>query len=396
MRTFVSGLGAVTPIGLDVAEFWQSLCTCKDNFQPHKSAYAFAESECLVGRIPGDKLPALAKRLTEKTRLVDRTIEVASLYILCAAIEAVEMAELSGELSKAGRIAVIVGNLEPNSRQFFFEDGHEAQPETSESYQTFNSLNLAETVKRYFGIDGIEIVIHNTCASGNAALEVANKLIRKGIVDTAIVGASDAFSERVFAGFSALGVVGGERCRPFSRDRRYITISEGAAVAVLQSEAVLRSSPIAELVSVASSNDAHHPTNPSAEGIQRCLQRLFSDLPISQQDVDFIYAHGTGSRANDSVEADIFKGSYPHSAITAIKGTVGHLMGVAGALGIVASCLSAREGALPPNNIKAEELEYDLNLPTAMHKSSSVRTIVQNNAFGFGGSNSVSLFQTAE
>lgn len=325
--------------------------------------------------------------------LLPPEIEIASLYGLYAALRATDDAGLTPGSGATQRIAIIVGNLEPNSRPFDSIAMMERVVAT-DRYQTFPSIDLCNQIEKLCGQSVLRFVVHNTCASGNAALEFADRLIRRGVIDTAIVGAADAFSERIFAGFSALGVLGSERCRPFSKDRRFITISEGAAIAVLQGEHVVEASPYAKLVATASSNDAHHATNPSQKGIEECLAKLFAKSPVPREEVDFIFAHGTGSRANDQVEASIFESSYSNSAISAIKGTVGHLMGVAGALGTVSSCLSAKYRKLPPNNITNSELEYNINAPGELTARGNNPVYVQNNSFGFGGSNSVSIFRS--
>lgn len=247
------------------------------------------------------------------------------------------------------------------------------------------------------GSGGPAYTIHNTCASGNVALEVALRMLRSGAIKTAVIGGGDVFAKKVWSGFHTLHALGPERCRPFSAARRFITIAEGGAFLVLQAHDSKLStvSAYAELIAAASNNDASHPTKPDLQGVTDCHLSVLRQSGLRGDEIDAVFAHGTGTKANDAVEAAIFSQHYPRASITAIKGTVGHLMATAGALGALASCLALKHQQLPPTQITDEEFEFEFDLVTGTSARNKPLTYVQNNSFGFGGNNAITLFKAA-
>ncbi|MGJ8626363.1 MAG: beta-ketoacyl synthase N-terminal-like domain-containing protein [Sulfitobacter sp.] len=395
MKLFLRGLSAVSPLGVKLPDFWENLMARNNAFRLHKGPNACDTNEYLASRIEQSKINEMAQYLRER-RLIGAREEVCVIYALYACIYALEDAGIDWQNADMRKTAIVLGNLEPNSRIFDIEAGQELPNSNSGEYRIFQSGRIAQAIADAIGAEGPALTIHNTCASGNAALEYGARLIRQGVVTTAVVGGADAFSDRIFSGFSTLGVLGQMPCSPFSIKRKYITISEGAAVAVLTSQdSATDVDPIAELVAAVSNNDAKHPTNPSKDGVLACHQKLWKTSGISPSEIDFVFAHGTGSRANDAVEAAVFGDNYEDAAIYALKGMTGHLMGAAGAIGLVASCMSAQKRILPPNQIIPDDLEYSLNLSNeANRRDPESKIYAQNNAFGFGGSNSISLFRS--
>ncbi|WP_321186344.1 beta-ketoacyl synthase N-terminal-like domain-containing protein [Rhizobium sp. SJZ105] len=384
---FVSGVGVVTPFGLGTEALLDGLFNKRNCFRLHKGCYRTSKYEAFCGRISTEVIGELAEELERlgATRAGD---DISSMYLRYAALQAMSDAGLTSS-ADAGRAAIIIGNLEPHLRPFCWERREETGQRNRYDLQSASNYGRALASVGPFPLE--VITVHNTCASGNAALEIGLGLIRDGLFDTVLVAATDAFSERIFAGFETLGVLGDEPCRPFSKRRKYITISEGAAVLVLQSKA--KRIPYAELLTVFSSNDASHPTNPSPQGIANCMARAVELAGLKSSQIGFLFAHGTGSRANDAAEAAYFAQAYAETDIAAIKGLTGHLMGVAGALGNVVSALSARLRKLPPNAISEEELEYPIKLSPDPVIAQAGELFIQNNAFGFGGTNSVSIFK---
>lgn len=390
MNTVISGIGVVSPAGCTPDEYWHQLCNPAENTRFHKGLYPVSNNGALTAQLSHEMIASLAKSLQNVVELPQR-IEMAELYLLAASAQALAGAGLIDAPGAARRVGVIIGNLEPNSRVFDLEA--KAETKDPDSYRIYRSSCLSTSLRGLLPGIEIEMTVHNTCASANAALEIGKHLVDDGVIDTAIIGATEAFSERIFAGFSALGVVGNEPCRPFSKRRRFITISEGAGVLVVQRAEAASGTPSAKLRSVSSSNDAYHPTNPSKAGIRRAVVGAYAKAHIAETDVECVFAHGTGSRANDEAEACLFMDLNPRSAVTAIKGTLGHSMGAAGAHGLVAACLTAMHGLVPPTNISRSELEYDIDLVTDVPRAIRSGAIIQNNAFGFGGLNTVAILQ---
>ncbi len=395
MTLYINGISAISPLGIDVFTFWEGLLNKSDVFALHKGPNACDVKPCIVARI-GSELVAEMVSFASEHQIIGSQVEIAEIYALYGCLQALEDAGIDWRETDMSDTAIILGNLEPNSRIFDIPSGLELERDADGPYITFDSSRLPRIVAGVIGAKGPTLTVHNTCASGNAALEYGAMLIEQGVVRRAIVGGVDAFSDRVFSGFSTLGVLGAEPCRPFSKNRKYITISEGAGIAVLEAApSQSAQGAYAELVAVVSTNDAKHPTAPALEGVLGCHEKLWARSGIAADSIDFVFAHGTGSHANDAVEAHIFLSNYANGSIYALKAVSGHLMGAAGALGLVASALAAKHRLLPPNVVSEAELEYKLNFSeTQLQRDHDALTLVQNNAFGFGGSNSISLLRS--
>jgi 3-oxoacyl-[acyl-carrier-protein] synthase II len=384
----IVGMGAIAPKADSAPELWRVLLSGKHTFEYYSGQYQISRTPALVGRITSDSHIRAVKRLHYCN--LPPAVNISHLYLLSATSEAMTQAGFLGNEGSMGRVAVIIGNLEANGRIFRVNEQVEQEGSIGD-YQVANSDELWRSLKVILPRIDIGLTVHNTCASANAALEIGTSLIQDGIVDTAVVGASEAFSDRILAGFQSLGVVGGEPCRPFSKKRKFVTISEGSAVFLLQRSKGEKTAPLARVLGVSSSSDAKHPTNPDPSGIRLCVQKAYDIAGISGNDIDCIYAHGTGSRANDHVEANIFMEQNSRSVISAIKGSIGHAMGAAGAMGLVSSIQTLATGIVSPTTTPSEDLEYNIRVSQKPEMLQGSRLMVQNNAFGFGGLNTVSV-----
>ncbi|MFF5204959.1 beta-ketoacyl synthase N-terminal-like domain-containing protein [Streptosporangium sp. NPDC000396] len=375
-RILVTGIGMISPAGAGAEPFWADLCAARRRFEELTPLYPGMKPGVLGALVPGTARPAGTRR--------------ASLFAESAALEAIRDAGLApGDPSLLNALVCVGTN-----------DGHADVLEDLVAGRRdlagtggFASSDIADDVARAVGASGPAFTVHNTCASANVALSCALEMLRAGVADTAVVGGCDTYSEKNIIGFSSLHAIGPVACRPFSRERRYVTPSEGAGIMVLQTGRAARGRrPYAELLTVAVNNDARHPTAPDPEGVAGCHRQALDQCGLKADDIDAIFAHGTGSRANDSIEGSIFAETYPHAAITAIKGTVGHLMGAAGAAGAVASCLALSRRLMPPTAVGADEVELDIDLVTGTARAVPRLRHVQNNAFGFGGHNAIAIF----
>jgi 3-oxoacyl-[acyl-carrier-protein] synthase II len=388
-RIFVTGMGVVSPLGLGVKEFWQNLCIGKHKFGTLPAIYPGMKSGFCAGLLqPNDKLK-LKSKVEGHLGFIPPD---SSLYAISALLEALIDAGLQPKETLLKDALVVLGNSEGQTD--LIDQRIENEVSAWEKH-TYASHSISDQVAGFIGTRGPAFVIHNTCASANVAIEFAEAALRSGMTDIAVVGGSDSFSLKVWSGFSTLGAVGPLPCAPFSKSRKFITISEGSAILILQNERALKRGQTiyAELLGASSCNDAQQPTNPDLAGVLNCHQKVIAKAGLQMSDIDLIYAHGTGTRSNDSVEAEIFANYYPKAKVTGIKGTVGHLMATAGAIGAVASVLSLREQFIPPTAIARGDLEFPISLVVMDEVSPPGRIqFVQNNSFGFGGNNAISIF----
>lgn len=388
-RIFVTGLGIISPAGAGAAPFWDDLCAARRRFTELTPLYEGMKAGTLGGRVPQDARDIALTQVSEQTRALPRAASVFAEY---AALEALRDAGLECGDGRVRDALVCIGSSDGQAD--VLEDIVGDRREITET-GGFSSYSIPEGVAAAIGARGPAFTTQCTCASSNVAVSCAMEMLRSGVADTAVVGGCDPYSEKNIIGFSSLQSIGATRCRPFSVNRRYVTPSEGAGILVLQTEDALRSGqqPYAEILSTAISNDANHPTAPDRDGVEACHHRALAEAGITAADIGVIFAHGTGSRANDAIEGGIFTESYPQAAVTAIKGTVGHLMGAAGAAGAVASCLTLKHRLVPPTAVECTEVDGGLNLVTGAPLAMPQLRYVQNNAFGFGGNNAISIFR---
>ncbi|MEU2777910.1 beta-ketoacyl synthase N-terminal-like domain-containing protein [Streptomyces sp. NPDC007162] len=389
-RVFITGLGIISPAGAGAAPFWHDVCAGRNRFVELPPLYAGMKPGILGGRVPQE---ARETALAEVDAVTRERPRAASLFAEFAALEALRDAGLVPGGPALRNAVVCVGSSDGQAEAL--EDvvaGRRGIAETG----GFSSYSIAQGVARTVGAAGPAYLLQSTCASANVALSCALEMLRAGVADTAVVGGCDPYSEKNIIGFNTLQAIGSTPCKPFTRSRRYVTPSEGAGMFVLQTERALRpdATPYAEVLATAVSNDASHPTAPDREGVAACHRRSLEEAGLKADDIDVIFAHGTGSRANDTIEGGIFAEQYPRAAVTAIKSTIGHLMGAAGAAGTVAACLALRHRLVPPTAVDADDVELDLNLVTGAPLAVPNLRHVQNNAFGFGGNNAISIFRS--
>lgn len=389
-RVFITGLGVISPAGAGVEPFWDDLCAGRSRFEELPPLYAGMKPGILGGRVPREARDIALAQVDAATRERPRA---ASLFAEFAALEALRDAGLTPGDDRLRNAVVCIGSSDGQAEAL--EDVVAGRRDIAET-GGFSTYSIAQGVARTVGAYGPAYLLQSTCASANVALSCALEMLRTGIADTAVVGGCDPYSEKNIIGFNTLQAIGPKPCKPFTKSRRYVTPSEGAGMLVLQTERALApgTTPYAEVLATAVSNDASHPTAPDRDGVAACHRLSLDEAGLKADDIDVIFAHGTGSRANDIIEGGIFAQQYPKAAVTAIKSTVGHLMGAAGAAGAVAACLALRHRMVPPTAVDADDVELNINLVTGKPLAVPDLRHVQNNAFGFGGNNAISIFRS--
>lgn len=242
---------------------------------------------------------------------------------------------------------------------------------------------------------GVTVMIPTACAAGNYAIGYAFDLVRAGRADMMLAGGSDAFSRIPYTGFSQLGAIAPERCQPFDRNRKGMVPGEGAAMLVLQPLDQVRpgSRIYAEILGYGISCDAHHMTaaHPTGDGATRAMAMAMHDGGVSTSEIDYISAHGTGTKANDRIEClalqYLFGDRAPKIPMSSIKSMLGHTMGAASAIESAACALALQTGWVPPT-INYEEPDPECRLDCVPGQARKIDPkVVLNNAYAFGGNN---------
>ena len=260
------------------------------------------------------------------------------------------------------------------------------------------------------GTKGPNFCTVSSCSSGSDAIGEAWNMIRRGEVDVAIAGGSEApICPIAVAGFNACLALSRRNhdpkgaSRPFDMGRDGFVIGEGAAILVLESlESVRRRDAhiLAELVGYAASSDAYHVTQPAPEGEggARAMRLALEAAGLSPQDIDYVNAHGTSTPLNDKFETMAIKAVFGEDAytipISSTKSMTGHLLGAGAALEAAISVIALQKGVIPPTiNLESQDPECDLDYTPNTARQGQLHAVMSN-AFGFGGHNSSLIFRT--
>lgn len=255
----------------------------------------------------------------------------------------------------------------------------------------------ASAISLEFGITGPAFTISTACSSSAHAIGQAFWMLRSGVCDVALTGGSEApFSYGILKAWEAMRVVSPTACRPFSKDRNGMILGEGAAMMVLETldHALARGAkPIAEIVGFGMSSDAHHITQPSAEGAAKAVRMALNCAGIAPEQVGYVNAHGTGTAVNDITETAAlhlaFGDHAKRLAISSTKAMHGHTLGAAGAIESTATILALANGILPPTiNFNERDPECDLDYVPNCPRAADIEYAISN-SFAFGGLNAV-------
>lgn len=404
----VTGLGAITPIGNNVEEFWQGIHEEKTGFAPI-SYFDTAEYRC--------KLAAEVKNF-DPTQYMDkkaaRRMEQFCQFAVAAAGEAIRDAGLDMEQEDAYRVGCSIGSgtgsLQAIEREY--DRLKEKGPgRVSPMFVPLMISNMAAgNVGIAYGLKGKSLNVVTACATGTHSIGEAFRSIQYGEADVMVAGGTEsAITPIGIAGFSALTALSfsedPERCSiPFDRERNGFVMGEGAAVVVLEEleHARGRGARIyAELAGYGCSSDAYHITSPAEDGAgaARAMQNAMEDAGVDKTELTYINAHGTSTHHNDLFETRAIKLAFgEHAAklkVNSTKSMVGHLLGAAGALEFV-TCVKEMEEGFIHRTVGLRESEEELDLNYCRQSYQEEIPYALSNSLGFGGHNASLLLKKFE
>ena len=394
-RVVVTGLGVVSPIGQTVESYWAGLIAGQSGLAPPVFPQPVQLNTKLVGQINGfDPLAHFDPKLIG---LLDRV----SQFAVVAARQALAQSGLSltGELAE--RTASIVGTgsgghstVDDSFHRLYAEGATRLSPVTIPKAMISAA---ASQVSLYCNTKGPAYAVASACASATHAVGQAFQMVRAGGATCAVCGGTEAsITFGALKGWEAMRVMAPDACRPFSRDRKGMVIGEGAAMLVLETldHARERGAEIlAEIVGFGMSADSKDLTAPDSSGMARAIGAALADGALAPDTIDYVNAHGTGTVANDEAETAALKISFgDHArrlAVSSTKSMVGHSLGAAGALELVAAVMAIRESVVPPTigylgADPACDLDYVPNEARRMPVNAAI-----SNSFAFGGLNAV-------
>jgi 3-oxoacyl-[acyl-carrier-protein] synthase II len=390
----VTGIGVVTPAGSDLSTFWTTLLEGKSVARrlEHLAGMTVDFACDVQGFDPGSRLGA------KVTRRTDRFTQ----FALCAAHDA--LLDAGSPDVDPTRAAVVIGNGAGGVESWATE-GRKQLESGAQINPLLVPMAMGNAAAAMVAIDlgwtGPSYVVNTACASGGYAVGEGLRMIRDGAADLVLAGGTEAglidFNVMAAARAHALSTRHDApelASRPFDRDRDGFVAAEGAAVCLLEpiAQARARGARVhALLAGYGRNSDAFHLVMPRADGAQaaRCMELALYDAGVDPADVTHVHAHGTSTQHNDLAEARAIHRVFGESAppVTSSKGVMGHAVGAAGVVGVVASCLSAHHGLAPPvPNYETPDPEIALDV-VAGEPRTIPRGAVISNAFGFGGHN---------
>jgi 3-oxoacyl-[acyl-carrier-protein] synthase-1 len=300
----------------------------------------------------------------------------------------------------AARIALILGTSTSSIGETELAytqldaDGHFPPAQRRPAVHTPHSL--AMFVQEVLGLEGPSETISTACSSSAKVFASAERLIRLGLVDAAVVGGVDTLCGSVLFGFNSLELVSGGPCRPFDPDRDGISLGEAAGFALLERADASFGSGL-QLLGYGEASDAHHMSTPHPEGLgaERALDEALARAGLAPEAIDYINMHGTASQKNDEVEGALVARRFPartHASST--KGFTGHTLGAAGIVEAVISLLAIERG-LMPGTVNSAALDPGFGPQIRLAPAHGEVRYALSNSFGFGGNNCALVFGKA-
>ncbi len=408
-RVVITGLGAITPIGIGLENYWKGLLEGKNGVG-------------LITRFDTSKFDTKFAAQVDDFHAEDyldrksaRRLDTFAQYALVSAMMAIEHSGLQMDKISLERFGVIFGSgiggvqtLQEAHWVFFqSKDPHKISP-------FFIPMMISDIaagqISIMFGLKGPNYATTSACATSSHAIADAFFLIQRGSADLMICGGSEAaITEISMGGFNAMRAISTwndrykEASRPFDADRNGFVMAEGAGSLILEEyeHAMNRGAKIyAEVGGIGLTGDAHHITAPAlnGEGAVRSMREALRDAEVSSDKIDYINAHGTSTPLNDLNETKAIKTVFGDHAydmvITSTKSMTGHLLGAAGAIEAIATILSLEHNIIPPTiNLTNPDPECDLNY-SANNVTNKKIDYAISNTFGFGGHNASILFKS--
>ena len=409
-RVVVTGMGAISPLGIGVEALWEGLCAGRSGIGPITQFDTTGFETTIAGEVRGfDPEQYLEKK---EARKADRFVQ----FAVAASRMALADAALAVTPALAEEFGCVIGagiggmaTLEEFHTTLMTKGPKRVSPFSIPKL----IINMAPGyVAMVLGLKGPNESVVTACATGNNCIGSAARWIQLGQAKAMLAGGSEAtITPMGISGFNALKALSTHNAeptkasRPFDALRDGFVMGEGAGVVVLEElgHALARGARIyAEFGGYGSTADAFHLTAPSpdGDGAVRCMRRAIRDAGVTPEQIEYINAHGTSTKYNDAIETKAIKavfGEYAYRLpVSSTKSMTGHLLGAAGGVEAIASVLAIEHGILPPTiNLEHPDPECDLDYVPNTARRAAVRNVMSN-TFGFGGANASVVFKKFE
>ncbi len=399
-RVAVTGLGVLSPIGNDPKTFFASLMAGKSGIKRLEMDFV-DQLDCKIAAYINDFDP-LDHFVKNKAATMDRVTQ----FAVVASQQALKDSGINLDTENLDRFGVYLGTGMGGAASV--EEGYvrlyKDQAKRLKPFTVLMAMNNAASaqVALDFGITGPDLTFCTACSSSSVAIGEAVRQIKHGYTDVMLAGGSEALlTFGTIKAWEALRTLADEdeqnpsaSCKPFSGNRSGLVLGEGAGMVVLEDmdRAIARGATIyAEVIGYGSSNDSSHITQPSVEGQARAMRKALIEANINADQLDYINAHGTGTKLNDITETNAIKQVCGNKIpVSSSKSMHGHLMGAAGAVEFVACMMAIQEQALPPTaHLVEPDPDCDLDYVPNIGRKNVKVDIIMSNSFAFGGTSGV-------
>lgn len=386
----ITAYTACSAAGDDCAATFESLHARRTGLTPND--FGVEPLPTYIGRVAGLEAAPLPEQFSQwdcrNNRLAWRGLN---------ADRFLDAANIARDRYGSGRVAVVLGtstsSIGASEEAYTRLDDDGRYPPDLRRPIIHTPHSLGDFVQHALGLNGLAVTVATACSSSAKVFAQAERLIRSGLADAAIVGGVDTLCGSVLFGFNALELVSPERCRPFDAERRGINLGEAAGFALLECDG---SGPW--LLGWGESSDAHHMSTPHPEGLgaRLALRDALERAQLRPGDIDYINLHGTASHKNDETEAKVVSDLFPPATVAgSTKGWTGHTLGAAGIVEAVISLISLERG-VAFGTLNTEQLDPVCGPQIRIDNVERTVRRALSFSFGFGGSNCVLAFGAAD
>ena len=386
----VTGLGAVSGIGLDVAENIDALQVKRHGME--KPRFFKTELDVPVSEVKLSNAD-LANRLNLNT---ERTYSRTALLGLMAAREALADSGIDVRKARVGLISsTSVGGMDLSEVFYndFRTDHNRGRLRWVSQHDCGSSTEL---IAKCLHITGFRTTVSTACSSAGNAIMLGARMLKNNMLDTVIAGGTDALCKFTLNGFNSLMILDKEHCRPFDATRAGLNLGEGAGYIVMQRIDDAKREPYCLLMGYANANDAYHQTgcSPEGNGAYKSMSEALAVAGLQPSDIDYINVHGTATPNNDLSESTAIRRLFGDRVppFSSVKAFIGHTLGASEGIEAVYSALSVKNGYIYPNlNFKSVDPAIGLSPETEFAEGRTIRNVLSN-AFGFGGNDTSLIF----
>lgn len=382
---------ATSALGRGLQAHAHALAASRGGLSPND--FSVAPLDCWIGRVAGVEEEPLPAGLSDWDCRNNRLAWLAIRQDGFA-----DAVRATRERYGSGRVAILLGTSTASigaTEEGYRRLDHGRMPADLHRPVLHTPHSLAGFVAAAFELEGPCLTVATACSSSAKVFANAERMIRLGLVDAAIVGGTDSLCDSVLFGFNSLELVSPDPCRPFDARRNGISIGEAAGFAILERVTEPNDAPL--LIGYGEASDAHHMSTPHPDGLgaELALRDALARAGIAPSDVDYINLHGTASQKNDEVEAALVARTFPaDTRASSTKGFTGHTLGAAGILETVLTLLAMRDGRVP-GNLGANDPDPLCGPQMAWRTETRDIRIALSNSFGFGGNNACLAFAHA-